>query len=122
MTISLTPSFSDLRPGEPIPPDILEYARERLKNRIHQMILREFLRQETLGRLSRKQLADSLNKRPEQITRWLGAPGNWTLDTVSDLLLGMGSEPELAVEAIANAFVGAKRRAAGGRRVRARGI
>lgn len=30
------------------------------------------------------------------MTRLLGAPGNWTLDTVSDLFLGMGYEPALS--------------------------
>ena len=48
-------------------------------------------------------MARRIHKRPEQITRLLGAPGNWTLDTVSDLLLGMGFEPELSAVAIANA-------------------
>lgn len=38
-------------------------------------------------------------KTPAQITRYLAAPGNWTIDTVSDLLLGMGGEPVLEVVA-----------------------
>src|SRR5947209_2537173 len=29
---------------------------------------------------------------PEVITRLLGAPGNWTLETISDLLLGIAGE------------------------------
>ena len=32
-----------------------------------------------------------LNEWTEQVTRWLGAPGNLTLETASDLLIGLGA-------------------------------
>jgi len=39
-----------------------------------------------------------MNKKPEQVTRLLAAPGNWTLDTLSDLLLAIGNfEPAFSV-------------------------
>jgi hypothetical protein len=91
MPTFLTPSFSEIEAGSPIPAPTLAYFRERFRNRLHQLVLKEFIRRETAG-LKRAVLAKRLGKRSEQITRWLGAPGNWTLDTVSDLLLGMGRE------------------------------
>ncbi len=49
--------------------------------------------------LTRSKLAKRLGKRPEQITRWLAAPGNLTLDTISDLLLTMNAEIDPKVAA-----------------------
>ena len=43
--------------------------------------------------LNRQQFAALAGKRPEQITRYLSGPANMTLDTLSDLLLGLGMEP-----------------------------
>ena len=80
-----------------IPPEKLSYFRERLRNRLHELVLLEFMRQEDSYRLTKKELAERIGRRPEQVIRWLGAPGNWTLDTVSDLLLGMASEPDFEV-------------------------
>lgn len=73
------------------------YFRARLRNRVHQLILGKYLKLEASG-LARAEIARRIYKRPEQITRLLGAPGNWTLDTVSDLLLAMGCE--LSISAI----------------------
>jgi hypothetical protein len=62
--------------------------------------LSEFARQESENETSRADLARRIGRKPEQITRWLGSPGNWTLDTVSDLLLGMGLELGLSIKSI----------------------
>jgi hypothetical protein len=88
-----------------IPPDKLSYFRERLRNRLHELVLLEFLRQEDTYRLTKKELAERIGRRPEQVIRWLGTPGNWTLDTVSDLLLGMASEPDFAVVLLTHKIV-----------------
>jgi len=39
--------------------------------------------------MSRAELARRIKKKPEQITRWLNTPGNLSLSTLSDLLLGI---------------------------------
>jgi hypothetical protein len=72
-----------------IPLETQLYFRARNKNRAYDAVIREFLK----SGLSQATLARRLGKRPEIISRLLGAPGNWTLDTVSDLLLAIsGSE------------------------------
>lgn len=94
MPISQMSNSSPESGAEPIPMAKIAYFRQRLKNRIHQLVLREFRRFERQG-LSRSELARRIHRRPEQITRWLGNPSNWTLDTLSDLMIGMGGEPDL---------------------------
>lgn len=45
------------------------------------------------------QLASRIGKRADQVSRWLSNPGNLTLDTISDLLLGLsGGELKMGVE------------------------
>jgi len=57
---------------------------------MHELVLEEFQK----SGLSQAALARRLNTRPELISRRLGAPGNWRLDTVSDLLFAIsGGEP-----------------------------
>jgi hypothetical protein len=58
-------------------------ARNRF--RVHELVLEEFQR----SGVSQADLARRLGKKPEVVCRWLGAPGNWTLDTISDLLFAI---------------------------------
>lgn len=44
--------------------------------------------------------AAALEKDPAQITRWLSAPSNFELDTLSDILLALGAEMEHRIVAI----------------------
>jgi hypothetical protein len=72
----------------------LGYFRARNRGRLYDLVVEEF---EKAG-ISRAELADRLGKRPEVVSRLLGAPGNWTLDTVSDLLFAIsGAEPDYGV-------------------------
>lgn len=96
-----TPTSSEISYAEEeLPLARLAYFRARLTNRIHELVLKEFALQERSGKLSRVGLARRIRRKPEQITRWLGSPGNWTLDTLSDLLLGMGLEPEIKAQSL----------------------
>lgn len=92
MPISQTSNLSS--EVDTVPLAKLAYFRQRLKNRMHQLVLREFRRLERMG-LSRAELARRIHRKPEQITRWLGSPSNWTLDTLSDLMIAMGGEPDM---------------------------
>jgi hypothetical protein len=80
---------------EPIPAGTLAYFQGRNRTRIYEAVLQEFLRSD----ISRATLARRMGKRAEQVSRLLGAPGNWTLDTVSDLLFAIsGAEPVYGVQ------------------------
>jgi hypothetical protein len=98
MSTSRTQSFlTDIIDGDkPIPVGTIEYFKARLQSRLHQLVLAEFLRQEDKG-LHQAELARRIGRKPEVINRLLGAPGNWTLNTVSDLLLGMCAELEIKI-------------------------
>lgn len=91
MTTRATPFLSELASGEPIPAHKLAYFRARTRNRLYNFIVRKFLEKEQ-GGLSKADLARRIGKKPEVISRLIGAPGNWTIDTVSDLLLGIAAE------------------------------
>src|SRR4051794_35496273 len=93
MNTSQTGFLSEILAGGKIPQAKLAYFRERLRNRIHQFIIREFMARQQEG-LTQADVARTLDRRPEQINRWLGSPGNWELDSISDLMLAI-SKSEL---------------------------
>ena len=76
------------------------YFRDRLRDKLHELVLTEFLQQSKDGRITKAQLAQRIGKDMDQVTKLLGAPGNWTLDTVSDLLLALGAKLSLSVSYI----------------------
>lgn len=83
-----------------IPEGKLEYFRERFRNDLYDFILRKFLEQKQMRNLNQAELARRLSYDPARLSRLLGAPGNWTLATVSDLLVGISGEA-LAVQSTA---------------------
>jgi len=88
MTISLKRHLpSKPKKGEKISPYTLAFVRGRNKNKAHSLVLKLF--QES--GLTKKELAEILGKKPEQITRWLAGPGNMNLDTLSDLVFAAGN-------------------------------
>jgi hypothetical protein len=91
-TSFLSEVFEGLK-GKRIPQSRLVYLRARLRNRIYDLIASEFLRQHG----KKVDLASRIGRDPAQITRWLSSPSNWTLDTISDLMAAMGTEPEFSV-------------------------
>lgn len=72
-----------------IPKGKLAYFRERQRNRLYDFIVGKFMEKEEKKLLSRAQLARRIGKTPDIISRLLSNPGNWTLDTLSDLMLGI---------------------------------
>jgi len=79
--------FEEIVQGDPIPVAKLSYFRTRLRLQLHDLIVRRFQQQETMRKAD---LARRIHRAPEAVNRLLANPGNWTLDTVSDLLIGMG--------------------------------
>jgi len=84
----------------PIPDAAKVYFQERLRNRLFNLLIVEVQEFKKRGN-SQKDLACRLSKRPEQISRLLSGPANITLDTVSDLLLGLcGGELAMVIDHI----------------------
>lgn len=99
-TSHLTPLEVDILEAERLSKRTLAYFQERLRNRLHELVLLEYMEQVESSGLKKSDISERLGKDPAQITRWLGSPGNWTLNTVSDLLLAMRCEPGLRVTKI----------------------
>jgi len=94
MTTPPTSLLSEPAGAERVPLGTLAYFRARSRGRVYDLVVGEFVR----SGLSQADLARRLGKGPDVICRWLGSPGNWSLDTVSDLLFAIsGAEPTLGV-------------------------
>jgi hypothetical protein len=92
--------LTEILEGKPIPVGKMSYFRTQLRYDLHDAVLREFLRQEDKGQINQADLARRIHRKPSQISKLLGAPGNWTINTVSDLLLGMKAQPVISVMSI----------------------
>lgn len=68
------------------------YYRHRLKLRIFQKIAAYFYTLAKEKGLTQKQLADMTGKDPSVVNKLMSGPGNWRLDTISDILLAMDAE------------------------------
>jgi hypothetical protein len=85
--------------GDTIPAGQRGYFQERLKGRVYELIVSEFVNQCRLdSSVTQAAIGRRIDRRPEQINRWLSGPSNLTLETVSDLLLAIcGGEPMVGV-------------------------
>jgi hypothetical protein len=63
----------------------LGYARARNRHRAYDLIVREFKK----SSLSQSDLAKRIGRGTDVVCRLLSRPGNWELDTFSDLLFGI---------------------------------
>ncbi len=85
-TSQQTTSLSNPHGNARIPVGTFGYFRSRNRNRIYDLVLGEFVR----SGISQADLAQRMGRTPEVVCRWLGTPGNWTVDTISDLLFAIG--------------------------------
>lgn len=60
----------------------LGYATESAREEVFDLVIRNCVE----SGVTKATLARRLDKDPSQISRLLGAPGNWTIDTVAELL------------------------------------
>jgi hypothetical protein len=96
MTISATTTIASEVEAGVLSAETRAYFQARLRNRLYDLVLRKFSQAEGEKQMTKAELARRIGRRPEVITRLLSSPGNWTLDTVSDLLLGIaGEEPDV---------------------------
>jgi hypothetical protein len=95
MITSPTPSFlTEIAAGHSgpmIPSPIRAYFQQRLRNRVFNYLINKFSAAQG-GGLTKAVLSRRVGSTPALINRWLGAPSNLTLDTISDLLLGIAGE------------------------------
>jgi hypothetical protein len=70
------------------------YHRQRYKNRMFAEIARLFAEEAEHNQITKRDLAEWLERDPAQITRWLSTPSNLTLETISDILLALGAEED----------------------------
>jgi hypothetical protein len=78
-----------------VPDTTLVYFRERNRLRVFELVLSEFVS----SGIPQACLARRTGRRPEVVNRILSAPGNLTLDTVSDFLFAIsGAEPSYGVQ------------------------
>lgn len=78
-------------PSATIPLGKLAYLSERARNNIYAFVVKKFREKERLG-FTKAQLARRIGYDSARVNKLLAAPGNWTLDTVSDLLVGIAAE------------------------------
>jgi DNA-binding phage protein len=83
-------------------PAIMGYFHGLSQDEAHELVMEIFLKMAQTDNITRAFLARRLGKSPEQITRWLSAPGNWTLDTFTNLLLAMGYRPTFGAERLSD--------------------
>ena len=91
-TFRKTPVKSEIASDEPLSDYALGYFNERVRNSFYDYVLRRFHEAAEQEGLTKAKLARRLGLEPARVTRLLGAPGNWTLDTVSELLVGICRE------------------------------
>ncbi|MGE6697555.1 helix-turn-helix domain-containing protein [Hyphomonas sp. NPDC076900] len=103
MTNSQAKSFvSEVLAETPISEGNKIYFQERLKSRLHEILVNTFQTAEQQGTITKTELARKLGKRPEQISRWLNSSSNMQLNTLSDMLLGLGYEPDISVRELSD--------------------
>lgn len=83
---------SEVEGDEPLSDYAIGYLNARVRNGFYDYVLRRFDEEARKRGLSKAELARRLNLGPDRISKLLGSPGNWTLDTVSELLVGICRE------------------------------
>lgn len=73
------------------------YFQQRNKNRVFEKIVSFFAEEAEQRGVTKKQIAQRLDRDPAQISRWLSAPNNLTLDSISDLLLALDAEMDYEI-------------------------
>lgn len=72
----------------------ISYYSQRYRNRVFSKLVSFIAEQCKDGGITKKDIAERLNKDPALISRWLSQPSNLTLDTISELLVAFDAEAE----------------------------
>lgn len=83
--------LSQIESDDPMPAGTMAYLRQRVRNNYFEFVLSKF-REAEAGGLTKAKLARRIGKTQDRISHMLGAPGNWTIDTATELLIGICKE------------------------------
>jgi hypothetical protein len=83
--------LSQLAGGDPIPKGMMNFLSARAQNKFFDYVHAKLREAEKAG-LKRSDLARRIGKTPSRLSHVLAEPGNWTIDTVTELLIGICNE------------------------------
>ena len=83
-----TSLLSELQGDDRLSPGTLAYLGQRARNHYYDHVIKRF----RASGIRQADLAKRLGKGPDRINRLLSSPGNWTIDTVAELLAGICAE------------------------------
>ncbi len=91
-TSQKTPLLSELANSDQLSVGALAYLCERTRNQYYNFVMEKFVEASEKKGLTKSKLARRIHKSPDRVSHILGAPGNWTLDTIAELLAGISTE------------------------------
>jgi hypothetical protein len=95
MTTSRTSALSKPTGSDKISVGTLGYVRARNRQRAYDLVVQELKK----SGITQAELARRLGKGQDAVSRLLSRPGNWELDTLSDLLFAIsGSVPRFSAD------------------------
>jgi len=91
-TFQKTSVLEEIKGDSPFSKETQAYLGERLRNNYYDFILTKFVEAQEKEGLTQAQIARRLNLGPDRVSKLLGAPGNWTIDTIAGLLAAISRE------------------------------